>query len=242
MYAFTYQSTQVKFAWNIRIWYWMNVVLQNIQLIMYDNKWGTELYLGRNSVMIERFGGRVTAPMKRTTFGCRSLSIIRTLYYRREIKNADQWFWIDSKLKPPDWKKQKKINKVTWPHKSCYAIPFYHQMLILLKVGLCSFGDSYNRGDIKKLKLDWNSHDGIDFFHIRQQKVFATASLVVPSHPAPSLTAAATTSDSSHQGNTTTAAMHDYFPEFSFVFCFLGGLDIQNCSAALLTISSNVFW
>lgn len=27
------------------------------------------LYLGRNSVTIERFGGRVTAPMKRTTFG-----------------------------------------------------------------------------------------------------------------------------------------------------------------------------
>jgi hypothetical protein len=27
------------------------------------------IYLGRNSVMIERFGGRVTAPIKRTTFG-----------------------------------------------------------------------------------------------------------------------------------------------------------------------------
>lgn len=30
---------------------------------------GVYLYLGRNSVTIERFGGRVTAPMKRTTFG-----------------------------------------------------------------------------------------------------------------------------------------------------------------------------
>lgn len=36
-------------------------------------------YLGRNSVTIERFGTRVTAPMKRTTFGCRSLLMIRTL-------------------------------------------------------------------------------------------------------------------------------------------------------------------
>lgn len=124
-------------------------------------KWGTEFYLGRNSVMIERFGGRVTAPMKRTTFGCRSLSIIRTLYYRREMKNAGHWFWIDSKLKPWTRKKIKKINKVTWPLNSCYAIPFYHQMLILLKVGFCNFGDFCNQGDIKKLKLDWNSPNGI---------------------------------------------------------------------------------
>ena len=36
------------------------------------------LYLGRNSVTIERFGGRVTAPMKRTTFGWRNLRIMRT--------------------------------------------------------------------------------------------------------------------------------------------------------------------
>jgi hypothetical protein len=62
-------------------------------------------------------------------------------------------------------------------------------MSILLKVGLCSFGDSCNQGDVKKLKLklDWNSPNGIYYFHIRQQKVYATASLVVPSHPAPSL-------------------------------------------------------
>lgn len=36
-------------------------------------------YLGRNSVIIERFGGRVTAPINRTTFGCLTLLMIRTL-------------------------------------------------------------------------------------------------------------------------------------------------------------------
>lgn len=35
-------------------------------------------YLGRNSVTIERLGGRVTAPIKRTTFGWRNLRIITT--------------------------------------------------------------------------------------------------------------------------------------------------------------------
>jgi hypothetical protein len=35
-------------------------------------------YLGRNSVTIERFGARVTAPMKRTTLGCLTLFMIRT--------------------------------------------------------------------------------------------------------------------------------------------------------------------
>lgn len=36
------------------------------------------MYLGRNSVIIERCGGRVTAPIKSTTFGWRNLRIIRT--------------------------------------------------------------------------------------------------------------------------------------------------------------------
>jgi len=45
------------------------------------------IYLGRNSVMIDRFGGRVTAPIKRTTFGWRNLRIIRTLHNRTEIKD-----------------------------------------------------------------------------------------------------------------------------------------------------------
>lgn len=40
--------------------------------------------LGRNSVRMEKFGGRVTAPMKRTTFGCRNLNIISI--YRNKIK------------------------------------------------------------------------------------------------------------------------------------------------------------
>jgi hypothetical protein len=42
-------------------------------------------YLGRNSVTIERFGARVTAPMKRTTFGCLSLFIIRTLQFKPQV-------------------------------------------------------------------------------------------------------------------------------------------------------------
>ena len=46
----------------------------------------TIIYLGRNSVMIDRFGGRVTAPIKRTTFGWRNLRIIRTLHNRTDIK------------------------------------------------------------------------------------------------------------------------------------------------------------
>jgi hypothetical protein len=101
-------------------------------------------------------------------------------------------------------KQKKKINKETWPTilvMSFYSITkcrfffFFISANFIskqrkapqLKVGFCSLGDSCNRGDIKKLKLDWNSHNGICFFHIRQQKVFATASFVVPSHPAPSL-------------------------------------------------------
>ena len=34
---------------------------------------------------MEKFGGRVTAPMKRTTFGCRNLNIISI--YQNKIKN-----------------------------------------------------------------------------------------------------------------------------------------------------------
>lgn len=34
--------------------------------------------LGRNSVNIERFGGRVTAPIKSTTLGCLNLNMIST--------------------------------------------------------------------------------------------------------------------------------------------------------------------
>lgn len=47
-----------------------------------------DIYLGRNSEMIERLGGRVTAPIKRTTFGWRSLRIIRTLQQKdgKQIK------------------------------------------------------------------------------------------------------------------------------------------------------------
>jgi hypothetical protein len=37
------------------------------------------LYLGRYSHTIDKFGGRVTAPIKRTIFGWRSRRIIRTL-------------------------------------------------------------------------------------------------------------------------------------------------------------------
>lgn len=44
-----------------------------------------DLYLGRNSVMIERFGGRVTAPIKSTTFGCCSLSIIFTYIMEQRL-------------------------------------------------------------------------------------------------------------------------------------------------------------
>ena len=48
---------------------------------------GSKKYLGRNSVKIERLGIRVTAPIKRTTFGCRSLFIIRTYTARYNVKN-----------------------------------------------------------------------------------------------------------------------------------------------------------
>ena len=48
---------------------------------------GSKTYLGRNSVKIERLGIRVTAPIKRTTFGCRSLFIIRTYTARNNVKN-----------------------------------------------------------------------------------------------------------------------------------------------------------
>lgn len=44
----------------------------------------TLTYLGRNSVTIERFGARVTAPMKRTTLGCLTLFIIRTLQAKQK--------------------------------------------------------------------------------------------------------------------------------------------------------------
>ena len=47
---------------------------------------GEYLYLGRNSVTMDRFGGRVTAPIKRTTFGWRSLRIIRTLNSKSNIR------------------------------------------------------------------------------------------------------------------------------------------------------------
>lgn len=40
------------------------------------------IYLGRYSEMIERLGGRVTAPINRTIFGCRNLRIIRTLHQK----------------------------------------------------------------------------------------------------------------------------------------------------------------
>ncbi len=103
-------------------------------------KWGTEQYLRRNSVMMERFGGCITAPMKRTTFGCRSLRIIHTLYYRKnkKINNAGQWFWIlsfiffvkgdDVMSHMSSFREEKTWNKkIDLPHNSCHAIPFYRQ-------------------------------------------------------------------------------------------------------------------
>lgn len=56
-------------------------------IYMYVSK---PLYLGRNSVTIERLGGRVTAPMKRTTFGWRNLRIMRT--WHAEPMVLGQWF------------------------------------------------------------------------------------------------------------------------------------------------------
>lgn len=41
-------------------------------------EYNKENNLGRNSVSIEKCGERVTAPMKRTTFGCLSLNMIST--------------------------------------------------------------------------------------------------------------------------------------------------------------------
>lgn len=55
-----------------------------IMLLGANNNFYTEVekvsmsYLGRNSETIDRLGGRVTAPIKRTTFGWRNLRIIRT--------------------------------------------------------------------------------------------------------------------------------------------------------------------
>lgn len=51
------------------------------------------LNLGRNSVNIERFGGRVTAPMNRTTLGCLSLNIIsicKMQYAQRVLKSSGE--------------------------------------------------------------------------------------------------------------------------------------------------------
>lgn len=63
-------------------------------MIMIRNRVFT--YLGRNSVTIERFGARVTAPMKRTTFGCLSLFIIRTLQFRPQVqKNISNFTYLE---------------------------------------------------------------------------------------------------------------------------------------------------
>lgn len=47
-----------------------------------------ETYRGRNSVTIERFGGRVTAPIKRTTLGCLTLFMISTLEENQNINSS----------------------------------------------------------------------------------------------------------------------------------------------------------
>lgn len=49
-----------------------------------------KMYLGRNSVTIERLGTRVTAPINRTTFGWRNLFIIWNCISRKSEKSTDK--------------------------------------------------------------------------------------------------------------------------------------------------------
>lgn len=73
-YGFKYDQVEMWNSVSIEIYHPFKIQIKKIKPTKMEGIILTNL--GRNSVSIERFGGRVTAPIKRTTLGCRSLRII----------------------------------------------------------------------------------------------------------------------------------------------------------------------
>jgi hypothetical protein len=91
---------------------------------------GGKAYLGRNSVKIERLGVRVTAPIKRTTLGCRNRFIIRTCT-AKNVKNMlsvvhlHVCFTAVLLIKVEDGRKTRESNEILFSNKIVKLHGFY---------------------------------------------------------------------------------------------------------------------